>query len=703
MIRWLAPLTFLLLSALTAGAQDLASLIADRISVDPSGRVTATGNVEVFYKGTRLTARSISYTSNGDRLVIEGPIRVTEPDGTVLIAEMAELDRDLSDGVLRSARMVLDRQLQMAASQIARVGDRYTRLDRVVASSCEVCASNPTPIWEIRADSVVHDQEERQIYFTNARFRVAGVSVLYLPRLRLPDPTLKRARGFLIPRFRTSSELGTGLKLPYFIPIGPHADVTLTPYLSTKTRTVELTFRQNIRGGTISAEGAMTDDEIKGTRAYLFAEANYQLPKDFQLSGQIELVSDPGYLFAYNYSDKDRLTNDVAVTRVRAKDQFRASATEFRTLRSNEIPIQDTLPDRFIDVLYQREIPELSFGGRTTASFEAAALNRPSSDDIAGRDVTRIGSALEWRAERVLGPGLVASTELGLRFDFYNVEQDSTYGTALYRFVPRGAAELRWPFSRTTRDGGREVLEPVVRLDLADSNGDRVPLEDSTVVEFDEANLFSPTRYPGVDGIERGARVAAGLAWRRTDPRGWTMDFALGRLAHLDGELGFAEGSGLEGDRSEWMLAARLSTPTGLFLANRSLFDENISFTLSESRVDWKADRFRLGSSYIYAVPEPAEGRDDDLSEWSFDGEYQLNDRWTASAEWRYDFSTGRAARAGLGLGYRSECIDVRLSVARRFADSASLDPITDFGFRVSLAGVGGGTEVRPRRSSCRG
>jgi LPS-assembly protein len=140
-----------------------------------------------------------------------------------------------------------------------------------------------------------------------------------------------------------------------------------------------------------------------------------------------------------------------------------------------------------------------------------------------------------------------------------------------------------------------------------------------------------------------------------------------------------------------------------LFLANRSLFTEDLDFTLSESRIDWDADRFRIGSSFIYATPEPAEGRFDRLSEWSFDGSYSLNDRWTASADWRYDFTAGRSARTGIGLGYRSECIDVMVAVTRRYADSTTVDPTTDFGFRVSLLGVGGGENAAPRRRSCRG
>ena len=61
-----------------------------------------------------------------------GASATTDSDGTLFLADQAELDRDLQNGVLISARMVLNQQLQIAANEIARVGARYTRLDRVV-------------------------------------------------------------------------------------------------------------------------------------------------------------------------------------------------------------------------------------------------------------------------------------------------------------------------------------------------------------------------------------------------------------------------------------------------------------------------------------------------------------------------------------------------------------------------------------------
>ncbi len=701
----LITMVIVLAFAPTVRAQELASLIADTISVDPSGRVTATGNVEVFYRGTRLNAEGVSYTRDGDTLTISGPIRVTDASGTIFLADQAELDRDLRNGVLTSARLVLDQQLQIAANEIARVDGRYSRLDRVVASSCEVCAANPVPFWEIRAARVVHDTEQRQLYFTNAQLRIIGVPVLYLPRLRLPDPTLERANGFLIPDFQRNSDLGTGFKAPYFLTFGDHADLTLTPYLSSVTTTLEYRYRQELRGGRITAEGAFSQDDLVGQRAYLFADVKQRLPRGFLFEAQLEFASDPGFLFTYDFSDQDRLTNKLTLSRVRDKDLFRAEVTEFRTLRETEIPIRDTLPDQYLELYYEREIPALSFGGRTVASLSTGTLIRPSSLDILGRDVNRVGAAIDWSRGWVSDIGVVSKAELGFRVDAYSIGQDSTFNSSLTRAVPRGALEFRYPLSRTRANGAREVFEPVMRIDVAETGGDDVPLEDSLVVEFDEANLFAPTRFSGVDGIENGTRLAVGASWSHYNPDGWNVDLAVGRIASLTDELGFSEGSGLDGDQSDWLVSGRLVVGENLALFSRSLFGSDLGVTLSETRVDWQTDRFDLTSTYIFAQAEPAEDRDFSLSEWAFQGNLDLTNNWTASADWRYDFNADRAARAGLGLGYRTECADVTLSLSRRFATSTSVDPTNEIGFQVSLIGSGNrgrGKQGAPSRI-CRG
>ena len=134
-------------------AQEQAVLVADRLAITGNDVLVAEGNVEVLYQGRRLSAKRIVYDRAADRLVIDGPIVLADDSGTFILADQADLSADLADGILTSARLVLNRQLQLASSEMMRIGGRYTRLGRTVASSCKVCAGDPTPLWEIRPDA----------------------------------------------------------------------------------------------------------------------------------------------------------------------------------------------------------------------------------------------------------------------------------------------------------------------------------------------------------------------------------------------------------------------------------------------------------------------------------------------------------------------------------------------------------------------
>ena len=166
---------------------DAATLLADRIEVTGSDRLIASGNVEVYWHEHRLTADRITYDKATDRLAIEGPIRLVQPGatGSVILADTAELSRDLQNGVLTGARMVLSRELQLAANRIERQDGTRTVLREVVASSCRICITDPEPLWEIRARTITHDTATRQLMFDGAQFRAMGVPLLWLPRLLL--------------------------------------------------------------------------------------------------------------------------------------------------------------------------------------------------------------------------------------------------------------------------------------------------------------------------------------------------------------------------------------------------------------------------------------------------------------------------------------------------------------------------------------
>lgn len=710
-LRTLLTLLALCLLPLTALAQDRATLVADRVSVLSASVLLAEGHVEVYFRGQRLTASAILYDRAADRLTITGPIRIDDGKGSVFTAEQAELSADLTEGLLTSARLVLQQQLQLTAAELIRSeGGNLTAMRRVAASSCTICAGNPTPLWEIRASEVVHDARARQIYFRDATLRFYGLPVLYLPMLRVPDPSLKRATGFLIPTLRSTTALGTGVKLPFFVALGDSRDLTLTPYLTAQgDRTVELRYRQAFGTGSVEVNGAVSQDDLgpRPTRGYIRAEGQFDLGRDYKLTFAGALVSDRSYLSDYGITDEDRLINTLGLTRVRRDLAFAAELIGFRSFRDGDD--NATLPTTVVNLSYERRFAPPLLGGMAAVrlqghgDYRSATLGADSDGDgvADGRDLGRISLSFDWRRTWTTTGGLVLSALSTGAVDSYSITQDDVFGGTPQRFSGAVGVELRWPLVKSGANGVTQTIEPVVQAVVSSRPVTDIPNGDSTLVEFDEGNLLALDRYPGADAVEGGARLNLGLTWARTDPDGWSVAGTVGRVIRAEDLGQFSNASGLNGLRSDWLLAWSLSTKGGLALTNRVVLDDRLALTKGALRFDLATDAVDLSGGYEYLLADADEDRPDTASEIVLNAGRNLTPNWRANLSSRYDLRAQRFATAGLELDFSNECIDVTLSLSRRYTSSTSVRPSTDFGLSVELLGFGGGSDGGPSRT-CR-
>lgn len=677
-----------------------AMLVADRIMVTRDRKLVAEGNVEAFQGDTRLRASRIVFDRAAGTLQIEGPIRIDEDGRLTILADAAEMDDGLRNGLLSGARMVLDQQVQLAAVQMSRVSGRYTQLYKSSVTSCHVCSDHP-PLWQIRAKRVVHDQLERQLYFEEAQVRVLDVPIFYLPALRLPDPTLERASGFLIPSIRTTSQLGTGIKVPYFFRLGDHRDLTVEPYLSSKTRTLNWRYRQAFRRGRIAFEGGVTRDDLlpSETRGVLFGEGFFDLGRDFELSFDIEATTDNAYLLDYGWGNLDRLKSEVAITQTKRDRFFRTGLIHFDSLRDGEN--ESTLPTLVGDVRYEHRLFPTGIGGELRLGIVGHAHYRSSSLDILGRDIRRATAEAYWLRSWISGQGLRADMEIGAAFDSFRTYQDSRFPPSSDRFTPRAGLTLRYPLSKVTAAGGIHRIEPIVQMAWSDEHGDQVPDDESRFVEFDQGNLFSLSRFPAYDRREDGARLAYGLTWSRYGTGGWSAAATIGQVFRNTADPAFTQTSGLAGTSSDILVAGQVKTENGLTLIARTLFDDAFSFSKAEFRGRWHNQRMVVDASYIWLGADAAEGRTRALSEIWFDGEYNVNRNWTAGANLRYDLSATSATTAGVGLIWRNECVEVDLSLDRRYTSSTSVEPSTIFGFTIALRGFTVASDNERYRRTC--
>uniref|UniRef100_UPI00138AAF9A LPS-assembly protein LptD n=1 Tax=Bradyrhizobium yuanmingense TaxID=108015 RepID=UPI00138AAF9A len=115
-----------------------------------NSRVSAVGNVQLFYNGTSVEADRVIYDQKTKRLRAEGNIRMTDADGKITYAEILDLSDDYRDGFVDSLRVDTADQTRMAASRADRSSGNYTVFENGVYTACAPCKDDPKkpPLWQ---------------------------------------------------------------------------------------------------------------------------------------------------------------------------------------------------------------------------------------------------------------------------------------------------------------------------------------------------------------------------------------------------------------------------------------------------------------------------------------------------------------------------------------------------------------------------
>ncbi len=686
-------------------AQDLArlpvTLLADDVAYDSQARVlVARGNVEVLYQGNRLRATEIIYNAQSQTVRATGPIQLDGDDGTRILADLADLSSDLTKGLIEGARLLIDNSFQLASARLQRSGDgRFNTLTRTVASSCRVCDASPTPIWAIRADRIIQDNLEGQIYFEDARFDLLGVPVFYLPNLRIADPSKGRATGFLVPEFSSSDIYGEGVKLPYYLTLGDHADATLTTFATTDGGVLfDAQYRQALAGGSFQLDGTLAYDSPIGKRkirGYLDAQFEYALPRDYDADFRLYVASDDSFLRQYGYSNEDRLTSFARISRYRTDELTEFRLAGFQSLRDNDGNSQS--PFVLPEIVHRRVFDVDPALGRFAMDLNYLTLVRDDGD----RNVARVSLGGDWRRDWTLESGFQLASFASVLAQAYQIENDPVFtDNSVSRVVPLLGVEARFPLMRRSSKT-LHIIEPAVQIIYSDNGEDTtVPNEDSLLPELDETNLLALNRFPGEDVLEDGLRANIGVTYSRISDDGWSMDLTLGQVLRADPNPQFAEGSGLAGSRSDLVGALHLDLPPHVDFLTRVLINDDFDFRRAEANLGLSFDRGTTDFGLIYLAEDnsnPLLGPVPEAYEFSFGTTFDLNDNWQFEGEWRYDLSERKNISAEGRLSYGNECISLDLSLSRSFTTSNDVPPSTDIGLTVRLAGIGGaGQQQRP-------
>lgn len=715
-------------------------LESDQLVYDYDAEViSAVGNVKIYYDGHVLEADRVSYDQATGRLLATGRVEITQPDGYVLNAEQIDITDDFREGFVGALRISTPDKTYFAASRAERLEGRFTRLERGVYTACEPCAEHPEkpPQWQVKAARIIHDQEERMVYFYRASLELFGMPIIWLPYFATPDPTVRRKSGFLAPEVGYRQSVGVFVGVPYFWNLAPNYDITFSPrYYSNQGFMPAVEWRHRLRHGVYSFTAAGIHQRNPGLfderfsqqdwRGGIRATGNFNLGGDWTLGWDGTLLSDRAFIEDYRilYPSERFVRSQVNLTGLRDRNYFDLRAYHFLdTTLSSAYQYNQGRQGVVHPVLdYQKILARPFLGGQVSFDTNLTSISRREDDpfQVEGNPATyywgtagtrtRLTQQVAW--ERVIGGpwGQQFKPFAFARGDALFLDPNASAaglsGPANARGIAGVGLEWRWPWLFTAGKT-THVVEPIAQIiarpGVFGFSG-QTPNDDAHSLVFDDTTLFEWDKFSGYDLIETGTRLNVGLRYSgRFGPA--TVDAVFGQSFQLAGPNAFAAPnltntgfrSGLETARSDYV-AGLTTTFREFSVGARARFDEQ-TFRFESGTLE---ARTRLGGfygttsiAYYRDFPFGNEPRRD-VFQINAQAQQKLGQYLTLTGGISYDVTGGYVDSDYIGLGYADECLLVsvqyeedRDSMSKVSSRSVmlrlQLRTLGDFGVRSAL------------------
>jgi len=674
---------------------------ADNLSYDRnSDTITAEGHVEAAYGKRLLFANRVKYNQTTGIVTATGDVVLTDPDGSTLFADQAQLSDDLRDGIVRGIGLRMAENSAMAAASATRTGENLTTLDRAVYSPCKLCPEKgeTIPAWRIRARKVTHDKQAKRIVYNHAFLDAFGVPIAYTPYFSHADPSVKRESGFLPPSVGNSSELGRKFEIPYYWNLSPSRDLTLSPLITSREGTVmKGLYEERTQHGRFEFEGSLTRvDErdinnnktgAKQTRGHIFSRGRYALSPYDILGFDIERTTDDTYLSRYSFTGIDTLTSRLFTEHKSGRDMGTVDFLLFQGLNQDDDP---GITPMILPLLhYSGKTDPDAAGGRFGFDADALVLRRRD-----GQDSHRISLDGGWQRNYVSGLGEVYSIFANLRGDAYYIDDitiRNDKNDLTGRLLPQAGVTWRLPFANRT-ETLTQVVEPIAQMIASPYGGnpDDIPNEDSGSFEFDSTNLFSPTRFPGLDRWEGGPRANLGVKWGAYSDDGGYASVLLGQVWRVKGDSTFAAETGLDDERSDYVGSVAISPSPWFEVLHRFRLDrKDLGYKRSEVDLNAGPSQLRISIGYIRLARELSDAALTSREEIAGAMVAQLNENWSLSATSRRELGENSTIGTNAGLFYQDECMIFGFIYDRRYTRDRDVQPSSSINFKISLLNLG--------------
>jgi LPS-assembly protein len=591
---------------------------ADEVQYDEQLALTiAKGHVEITQGTQILLADVVTYNQRTDTVTASGHVSLMAEDGQVIFADYMELRDSMSNAFASNVRMLMTDRSRLVATAARRTNASHLDMRKVVYSPCDLCVSDPTapPAWQLKARQVTDDKQTQELEFRDAVMEIDGWPIFYTPYMAAPDPSVKRASGFLMPSLGDSSTLGFHVDIPYYQTLGPDADLTLAPRFTAAAGTVLATeFRERFSNGELYALSSINYSNV-GTadnpsvsndwRGHINATGVWDIDDTYRTGFSLQRVSDQTYLPRFSFA------NPLLGTEI-----TRGYLQGFPTDGSLDVnaylfePLTPGLGDStqpiVLPVINRNwEFNPDSIGGTLKVNTNLLDIVRE-----AGTQTRRLSVGTEWDRTFQDGLGSEYKFQASVRGDAYSVSDLSNlsnpdlpssyfaqnglppFKNVPYNFLAERAFPqlgLTWDYPLVNRlNQWNLTIQPTVATFVGPTAGNRhlIPDEDSLGYQFRDSDLFRADRMQGYDLLDTGQRVDYGLNLGAYNKDGGSYRMLLGQSYRAEDNPFVPPGSGMD---------QRLSDVVGrVVLAPSQYLDLIYRFRLDKSDLSNKSQELNL-------------------------------------------------------------------------------------------------------------
>jgi len=611
---------------------------ADEVEYDEQLALTvARGHVEISQSGRVLLADTVSYNQRTDTVTASGNVSFSQPTGEIVFADFMELRDAMSEGFAKNVRMLLADRSRLAANTARRTNGNRTELRRGVYSPCDLCKNDPSapPAWQLKAREIDHDKELQLIEFRDATMEIDGWPVFYSPYISAPDPSVKRASGFLIPSIGGSNTLGANVTIPYYWVLGPDKDLTLTPRFMTQAGALlTADYRERFGNGILDAlasvnhsnvgSGSSSSNVGEQWRGQINEHSVFDLDETYRTGLDVQRVSDQTFLTRFGFGNP--LLNAMTSRGYLEGFEERAS-TDINTYAFQPLlpGIGDSTQPIVLPVANRnwQSQPD-ALGGRWNLNGNLLDIVRE-----VGTQTRRLSLGSEWNRTFNDGIGGQYNFSAGLRGDgywinnlspvsnpdlpsaFFSVDKQPAAAPTATNFLTGRAfpqVGLVWRYPLVHRgEAMTELIEPIAGGFAGPSSGNRrnIPDEDSLSFSFSDSDLFRRDRLAGYDILDTGQRVDYGTKLGLYDNDGGSYRLLIGQSYRAQPNLFLPPGSGAEKRLSDVVGRVVLSPVSYLDLIYRFRFDASpLADRVQQVGMNAGPQSLRVSGSFIYLPPQ---------------------------------------------------------------------------------------------------